>query len=112
MDAPDGGDHPLEREARGNRQAIVVARLARLIHEQGGLFTIENPVPSHLWECKPFVQLREFLGDSHHVATFDQCAYQLTLPVMSGTNIARKELVSLAMLLKLSLCHASALGSV
>ena len=87
---PDGGVAPLDRECRGNRQAAAVCRLAMLIHSHGGLFTVENPVPSHLWKSKHFVQLREFLGDSHFEATFDQCSYDLKLPGCTWCEYCKK----------------------
>ena len=85
----DGGPCPLDRELRGNRQAAVVAKLAMLIHEHGGTFTIESPVPSHLWESAPFVQLRDSLWNAHHVATFDPCAYQINLPGCAWNEYCR-----------------------
>ena len=88
---PDGGPHPLDRELRGHRQAAVVAKLAGLIHEHCGIFTSESPVPCHLWESAPFVQLREFMGDAHHVATFYQFAYQCKIARMRMERVLQEE---------------------
>ena len=81
---PDGGSNPLERELRANRQAETVAGLCKLLDEHDGLFTIEHPIPSHLWESKHFVTLRMALADRYCQGTFDQCCYGLTLPDFSS----------------------------
>ena len=71
VERPDGGDEPLEREVRANRQATIVCRLCLLLHDHRSLFTIENPVPSHLWESVHVVALRRRLQDMYFVVTFD-----------------------------------------
>ena len=78
------------RERRANAQAESVAKLCIQLHKAGVYFSIENPVPSHLWLCKSFMNLKEVLGKDFYEVTFHQCAFGLTLPGAAGNEFCRK----------------------
>ena len=74
------GNGILEREVKANRQAIYVAELCLALHAAGCFFSIENPVPSHLWICGAFEKLMCSLDQNLYIVNFDQCAFKLQLP--------------------------------
>ena len=78
------------RERKANEQACYVAELCLKLHSMGVFFSIENPVPSHLWVCEAFCKMREVLGSDFYEVTFHQCAFGLTLPGASRHEYCRK----------------------
>ena len=78
------------RERKANQQAEYVADLCSKLHRMGVFFSIENPVPSHLWVCESFCRLRRVLGDQFFEVTFHQCAFGLTLPGARPNEFCRK----------------------
>ena len=71
-DRPEGTGESVSEEA-ANVLARFVARAAEKQAQAGGLFSIENPDQSYLWEFGPFVKLRS----KHLEVVFDQCMFGL-----------------------------------
>ena len=82
LDRP-AGNGTLEREQKGNQQAVRVAFLCNLQIQLGRFYSIENPHSSYLWKFVPIVEL---LGQE---VRFDQCAYGLRPPPAVGFPSSR-----------------------
>lgn len=99
LDRPEGCDpvpmtpykeRARAREKKANRQAEYIAEFCIMCHQHGIFFSIENPVPSHLWLCKSFQRLKRVLGKDFYEVTFHQCAFGLTLPGCAPNEYCRK----------------------
>ena len=71
-------------------QALYLVEICLALHAAGAFFSIENPVPSHLWICACFQKLKRMLDNHLYIVTFDQCAFKLTLPGASPFEFCRK----------------------
>ena len=85
------GNGVLERERRANIQALYVVEICLALHAVGAFFSIENPVPSHLWICAAFKRLMRVLHQQLFIVTFDQCAFRLSLPGCSEVEFCKKK---------------------
>ena len=72
------GDGSLSRECDANSLSHIVSSLCILLQQHGGIFTIENPHDSYLWNSVYISSLRSKV--TCYFANFDQCAYGLRLP--------------------------------
>ena len=88
-DNPEG-DELLERERLANHQATYVVEICLALAEVGAFFSIENPVPSHVWICACFRKLMCELDGAMYIVNFDQCAYSLVLPGAAKHHYCRK----------------------
>ena len=82
------GSGQLERELLGNRQADFVARMCRLLAQQGNYFSIENPKGSYLFLYQAILSLNDL--PSVFTVHFDQCAFGHKLPGAPPHTFCRK----------------------